>query len=168
MEPAETADVYESAERTSSHRTSRTSFRRPIGRIGGFIDGRFWLVSVAIHNGRKFIHRAWSGKLAGPWTWEDGPLIDTGPAGAFDEKHTDAVSGFYFPDRKEILYFYMGYPRQAAAEGRSARWAVGREAVAAQKSGESKRLRRLGMVLPPAQKAGHWAGGYVGGRRRLV
>lgn len=136
--------------------------RRP--NHAAFIEGRFWLVSVAIQNGRKFIHRAWSQRLAGPWTWEDGPLIDTGPVGAFDEKHTDAVSGFFFPETNEILYFYMGYPRQPQARKISPLGNA--QAVAAQKVGESS-VRKLGMVLPPAQKSGHWAAGYVGGLQIL-
>jgi len=72
------------------------------------VDGRFWLLCVSYKGGSKVVQRAFSEELAGPWTIEDGILIDTGGAGAFYEKHVDAVTGFWFEDRDEFLYFYMG------------------------------------------------------------
>ena len=77
------------------------------------VDGRYWLVTVSFKNGSKVVQRAWALKLAGPWTVEEGILIDVGGPGEFDEKHVDAVTGFWFEDRGEFLYFYMGYPRTA-------------------------------------------------------
>ena len=77
------------------------------------IDGRYCLLVVSFKDGHKHIQRAWAEKLAGPWTFEPQPIIPIGAEDDFDGKHTDAVTGYYFPARKEFLYFYMGYPRKA-------------------------------------------------------
>lgn len=125
------------------------------------VNGRYWLLSVgatAAHG--KFIHRAWAQQLAGPWTWEKGMLIAPGGKGEFDEKHTDAVSGLYFPDRQEFVYFYMGYPR--VAQKRAISPFGNAQAVAVQMAGEAA-VRKLGVILPPRQQRGHWASGWVGG-----
>jgi len=76
------------------------------------VDGRFWLLTVSFADGTrsKRVQRAWSGSLAGPWTIEPADLIPCGGPGEFDENHVDAVSGFWFEQRAEFLYFYMGYP----------------------------------------------------------
>jgi len=67
------------------------------------IDGRFSLLVVNFKNGHKQIQRAWSDKLAGPWTFESDPIIPLGELDDFDAKHTDVVTGYYFPERKEFL-----------------------------------------------------------------
>jgi len=128
------------------------------------IDGKYWLVSVMIGQGQKFIQRARSESLAGPWTWDSEPLIPTGGPGDFDEKHTDAISGFYFPERGEVLYFYMGYPAKAQPREISP-WGNA-QGIAVQKT-NSPTATKLGMYLPPVQKAGHWASGYFGGLQIL-
>jgi len=123
------------------------------------INGRYCLLVVSGHRPKQ-VQRAWSDKLAGPWTFEPGPLIPTGPAGFFDEKHTDAVTGFYFPEREEFIYYYMGYPK--AAQPRKISPYGSAQGVATQKLGE-KHVTKHGIVLPPCQQAGHWASGYLGG-----
>src|SRR6516225_5269747 len=46
------------------------------------IDGRYCLLVVSFKDGHKEIQRAWSDKLAGPWTFEAEALI---PPGAADD-----------------------------------------------------------------------------------
>jgi len=128
------------------------------------IHGEYWLVSVMNGTERKFIQRARATSLAGPWTWDEAPLIPTGGPGEFDEKHADAVSGFYFPERDEVLYFYMGYPAEAQPRGISP-WGNA-QGIAVQKA-DAATATKLGMVLPPVQEAGHWASGYFGGLQLL-
>lgn len=125
------------------------------------IEGRFCLLAVSYsRGGGKQVQRAWSASLAGPWTFDPDPIIPPGVESDFDAKHTDAVTGYYFADRKEFLYFYMGYPRKAQPRDISPYGSA--QAVATQKLGE-KTATKLGVVLPPCQQAGHWASGWVGG-----
>jgi hypothetical protein len=127
------------------------------------IDGRYCLLVVSYKDGHKRVQRAWSEKLAGPWTFEPDALIPTGKEREFDGKHTDAVTGYYFAKRKEFLYFYMGYPQQPQARKISPYGSA--QAVAIQKSGEP--VQKLGVVLEPCQQSGHWASGWVGGLQLL-
>src|SRR6516162_9723930 len=106
------------------------------------IDGRFCLLVVSFRNGHKQVQRAWSEKLAGPWTFEPDALIPCGGPDDFDAKHTDAVTGYYFPERKEFLYFYMGYPAKSQARKISPFGSA--QAVARQKLGE-KLVTKLGV-----------------------
>lgn len=128
------------------------------------VDGRFWLLTVSSNKGAKVVQRAYSEKLAGPWTLEKGILIDAGGPGEFDERHADAVTGYWFEEREEYLYFYMGYPK--AAQSRTVSPYGNASAVAAQGRGEAN-ARKLGVILPPCQKKGHWAAGWVGGVQLL-
>ncbi len=128
------------------------------------IDGRYCLLVVSFKNGHKQIQRAWSEKLAGPWTFEIDAIIPPGAGNDFDAKHTDAITGYYFPERKEFLYFYMGYP--ANAQPRKISPFGSAQAVATQKMGE-KTATKLGMILEPCQEPGHWASGWVGGLQLL-
>jgi hypothetical protein len=124
------------------------------------VDGRFWLVTVSYIGYNKIIQRAHAEKLAGPWTLETTTLIDRGAENDFDAKHCDAVTGYYFADRQEFLYFYMGYPLQPQAREFSPRGSA--QGVAVQGIGDSH-ARKLGVILPPCQQAGHWSSGWVGG-----
>lgn len=128
------------------------------------IDGRYCLLVVSFKNGHKQVQRGWSEKLAGPWRFEPEALIPPGGTNDFDAKHTDAVTGYYFADRKEFLYFYMGYP--AKAQPRKISPFGSAQAVATQKLGE-KVVTKSGIVLEPCQQAGHWASGWVGGLQLL-
>jgi len=128
------------------------------------IDGRYCLLVVSFKGGHKQVQRAWSEALAGPWTFETEAIIPPGPETAFDAKHTDAVTGYYFAARKEFLYFYMGYP--AAAQSRTISPFGSAQAVATQKLGEKLATKR-GVILEPCQQAGHWASGWVGGLQLL-
>ena len=124
------------------------------------IDDRYCLLVVRDRNGTKQVQRAWSNRLAGPWTFEPDVLIPAGKGDDFDAKHTDAVTGYYFSKRKEFLYFYMGYPKKAQPRRISPFGSAA--AVATQMLGE-RTVAKLGVVLEPCQQAGHWASGWVGG-----
>src|SRR5262245_63210977 len=115
------------------------------------IDGRYCLLVVSFKGGHKQVQRAWSERLAGPWTFEPQPIIPTGAEKDFDAKHTDAVTGYFFPERKEFLYFYMGYPRQAQARKISPYGSA--QAVATQRVDE-KVATKQGVVLEPCPQAG--------------
>ena len=128
------------------------------------INDRYWLVTVSHRDGHKVIQRAFAKSLSGPWTIEPGVLIDTGQGSDFDAEHVDAISAFYFPERDEILYFYMGYP--STPQDRKISRHGSAQADAVQKTGESK-VRKLGIILAPCQHAGHWASGWVGGLQLL-
>jgi hypothetical protein len=128
------------------------------------IEGRYCLLVVSFKDGHKHVQRAWSEKLAGPWTFEAKAIIPVGDESDFDAKHTDAVTGYYFSERKEFLYFYMGYPRKAQPRQISPFGSA--QAVATQKLGEKVATKR-GIILEPCQQAGHWASGWVGGLQLL-
>src|SRR5262249_49330251 len=113
------------------------------------IDGRYCLLVVSFKNGHKQVQRAWSAKLAGPWTFEPDSIIPPGAADDFDAKHTDAVTGYYFLERKEFLYFYMGYPSKAQSRKISPFGSA--QAVATQKLGDKLATKR-GVVLEPSQQ----------------
>ena len=132
--------------------------------VAARIQGRYWLVTVSQRGAQKVIQRAHAERLGGSWTLERGVLIDTGSGSDFDAKHADAVSAFYFPERDEILYFYMGYP--VAPQDRRISRHGSAQAIAVQRGGEPS-VRKLGNVLAPAQLKGHWASGWVGGLQLL-
>jgi hypothetical protein len=128
------------------------------------IDGRFCLLVVNFKNGHKQVQRAWSDKLAGPWTFEPEPIIPPGTGDDFDAKHTDAVTGYYFPQRKEFLYFYMAYP--AKAQPRKISPFGSAQAVATQKFDEKSATKR-GIILNPSHDSLDWASGWIGGLQLL-
>jgi len=128
------------------------------------IDGRYCLLVVSFKDGHKRVQRAWSDRLAGPWTFEPEPIIPPGGENDFDAKHTDAVTGYYFPQRKEFLYFYMGYPKKAQPRTISPFGSA--QAVATQPLGEKLATKR-GVILEPCQHEGHWASGWIGGLQLL-
>jgi hypothetical protein len=128
------------------------------------IDGHFRLLTVSWRDGHKVVQQSVASKLAGPWKVQPEPLIAYGAAGEFDAKHADAVTGFHFPKRGEILYFYMGYPKQPQARQISPLGNA--QGIALQKVGEPS-VRKLGELLPPCQQVGHWASGWVGGLQIL-
>jgi hypothetical protein len=128
------------------------------------IDGRYCLLVVSFKDGHKQIQRAWSDKLAGPWTFESDPIIPPGSGDDFDAKHTDAVTGYYFPERKEFLYFYMGYP--AKAQPRKLSPFGSAQAVATQKL-DQKTATKRGIILSPSHDGADWASGWIGGLQLL-
>ncbi|MDB5078225.1 MAG: hypothetical protein JWP00_149 [Chloroflexi bacterium] len=130
------------------------------------INGRFGLVVVSwlSETRSKVIQQAWSDKLAGPWTLEEGITIPLGEPADFDARHVDAVSAYYFEERQELLYFYMGYPQQAQDRAVSPYGSA--QAFATRKSGETT-VTKGGVILEPCQQSGHWASGWVGGLQIL-
>ena len=124
------------------------------------IDGRYCLLVVSTGGRAKQVWRGWSEKLAGPWTFESQPLITVGEPDDFDARHAETVTGYYFPERKEFLYFYKGYPLKAQPRKVSPFGSA--QAVATQKLDEPKVTKR-GIILEPEQQEGHWASGWVGG-----
>lgn len=128
------------------------------------IDGQYCLVSISYQQGHKIAQQAWASSLGGPWTWEAEALMPLGGSGEFDEKHIDAISGIYFQDRRQILFFYMGYPQRPQARAVSPLGSA--QAAAVQNVGE-RVARKLGVILPPSAVKGHWASGWVGGLQVL-
>jgi hypothetical protein len=128
------------------------------------IDNHFRLLTVSWQDGHKVVQQSTAEKLAGPWTVQAEPLIIPGSAGDFDAKHIDAVTGFHFPERGEILYFYMGYPLRAQKRGISP---LGSAQAVARQAASGGKVRKLGEVMPPCQTPGHWASGWVGGLQIL-
>ena len=128
------------------------------------IEGRYCLVSISSMNGHKIAQQAWAERLAGPWTWEAKPLMPLGGHGEFDEKHIDAISGLYFAVRRQILFFYMGYPMAPQPNDLSPLGSS--QAVAVQNVGD-RHARKLSVIAPPSQVKGHWASGWVGGMQVL-
>lgn len=128
------------------------------------VHGRYWLLTVSSRDGHKVVQRASAMQLSGPWTLEPGVLIDTGLAGAFDSRHVDAVTGYYFAERETFLYFYMGYPDHPQPHALSP---YGSVQAAALQPVAAKEVQKLGVILPPSEQAGHWASGWVGGLQLL-
>ena len=128
------------------------------------INGQYRLVTVSYKEGHKIIQRARAERLAGPWVLDPDPLIDLGKPEAFDAKHTDAVTGYHFPDRKEVLYFYMGYPQEPQDRKVSPLGSAQAVAVEPEAGGNAN---KQGTILPPCQVKGHWASGWVGGLQLL-
>jgi len=124
------------------------------------INGEYWLLSIMCLPEGKSIRIARSAHLAGPWTWDAESVIATGEPGAFGAEHAiDAVSGFYFPERNEVLYYFMGYPKKKQPRAISP-WGNA-QGVAVQKIGEPK-AKGLGVVMHPEQQPGHWGSGWIG------
>jgi len=128
------------------------------------IDGRYGLVTVSTLAGRKVVQQAWSESLEGPWELEPEAVLSPGTGSDFDAKHVDAVTAYYFADRHEVLYFYMGYPLQPQPRAISPFGSA--QGAAVRRVGEV-RARKLGMTLAPCQQSGHWASGWVGGLQLL-
>jgi len=124
------------------------------------VDGRYWLLIVGFSGvaREKRIQRAWATSLAGPWTVEPGDLIPRGGPGSADENHTDAVTGFWFEDRHEFVYYHMGYPLSPQPYPTSP---YGNAlCVATQKLGDP--VVKRGVMIAPMAKPGHWTAGYLG------
>jgi len=128
------------------------------------INGRYCLLVVNFKDGHKQVQRAWSEKLAGPWTFEPQALITVGEPDDFDARHAETVTGYYFPERKEFLYFYKGYPLKPQPRKISPMGSA--QAVATQKLDEPAVTKR-GIILEPEQQTGHWASGWIGGLQLL-
>jgi len=79
--------------------------------VYGFI---LWTMYLSFTNSKAFTNTTFVGlstyQKLWTWTFDREPIIPRGAANDFDAKHTDAVTGYYFPERREFLYFYMGYP----------------------------------------------------------
>jgi hypothetical protein len=132
--------------------------------IASRIDGRHCVLLVAIVDGHKLVHAAWAERLGGPWTLDAEPMIGLGGAGEFDEKHVDAVTGYFFEERGQMLLYYMGYPERPQPRQLSP-WGNA-QGAALWRPGDRK-AKKLGTVLEPCARPGHWASGYVGGLQLL-
>ena len=128
------------------------------------IAGRYCLVTISFLAKHKVVQQAWADTLGGPWTLEPEALITVGKEDEFDGKHVDAVSAYYFAERQEIVYFYMGYPLQAQSRKGSPYGSA--QGVATQRVGTSQ-VQKHGVILAPSAESGHWAGGWVGGLQLL-
>ncbi len=125
------------------------------------VRDRFWLLLVTRGAVGKVVQRAWADRLGGPWHVEAEPVL--APGEAWDGRHVDAPTGYFFAERQEFLYFYMGYPSEPQRRS-SPLGSV--QAVAAQGRDED-RATKLGVILEPDPRPGHWAGGWLGGLQLL-
>ena len=128
------------------------------------IGGRYCLLGVSLVDQHKWVQQAWSEQLSGPWTFADGPMLTPGSADAFDGKHIDTITGYYFAQRQEILYYYKGYPQHPQPWPTSPYASV--QAAAVQAVGKTE-VTKLGPILPPHPVSGHWGSGWVGGLQLL-
>lgn len=126
------------------------------------VAGRYMLLFLTNFQ-RRFAQRAYAETLAGPWEIEPTPLISTGAPGEFDERHVEAITGYYFPERDEVMYFYMGFPKSPQREISPFGSA---QCVAVEHLAEG-RIEKLGPIIEPVQSAGHWASGWLGGLQLL-
>ena len=123
-------------------------------------DGRIWLLTASHKGPHKVVQVAKADDLAGPWDVQREPLVDVGPADAFDGYHADSPTGWYFPDRQEVLIFYKGYPQVPQRDQPASLW--GSSLAVARMKPTDTVAHKLGKMIAPVQRHGHWASGWVG------
>lgn len=125
------------------------------------IDGRFVMLTVSFLDGRKCIQRATASRLSGPWTVDPLPLLSPGAAGDFDGYHVDTVTAYWFEARGAILIFYKGYPLRPQTDQPGSPY--GSSTAAAVLYPAEPRARKLGPIIRPNERPGHWMGGWASG-----
>lgn len=123
-------------------------------------NGYYWMFTASIRNDVKFIQAAYSDTLDGPWVIDEDLDILPGCTDAADGYHAEAPTAYFFPDRKRILVFYMGYPLKAQGYSCSP---YGSASMLAVIDSETKRVEKHGVILPPSQDRENWSSGYIGG-----
>ncbi len=123
-------------------------------------DGRIWLLSAVYRGANKVIVLSTAETLAGPWRVEPEPLVNLGQAEAFDGYHADSPTGWWFPDREQVLVYYKGYPRHPQADQPLS--PLGSSLAAVVVDPATRRAHHVGRMLPPVEQPGHWASGWMG------
>lgn len=128
------------------------------------IHGDYVLYMVLWETGHKRIYRAHAASLAGPWTFEEPPVLSLGSPEAFDGYHVDTVSAYHFADRGETLLLYKGYPTVPQTDTLGSPYGS-RSAAAWIPDGQATAER--GNVLLCPDTHGAWYGGWVGGMQLI-
>lgn len=124
------------------------------------IDGQYRMYTVSFRGCNKVIQVATSGTLEGPWRVASEPVLDIGRPDDFDGYQVDAVTAYWFEERQTILLVYKGYPKMAQPDlphspyGNSTGMAVMKK--------DDDAARKIGRVIPPSSKPGHWSHGWIG------
>ncbi len=125
------------------------------------INGLYYLFTVSIDGDKKVVQMATAPSLDSGWHVIKKPVIENGVVGSFDELHADAVTAYWFEDKKEVLMFYMAYPYEQQPETPHSPYAS--RSAAARLNLETMKTEKLGNVLLPAVQKGSWTHGYIGG-----
>ena len=122
-------------------------------------DGSFWLLIVSWLDGSKVIQRARAPHLSGPWTLQVDPLLSPGEAGDFDALHADTVTAYWFTEEGRVLLYYKGYPLHPQKEQPNSPWGSCLATAVMRVTDET--AQKLGPVLRPTTRSGHWLSGWV-------
>lgn len=134
------------------------------------VDGRYWMVLVDAKGSQglglgKHVRRAHAEHLAGPWTLEEHAVLPLGEPGSIDELHVDVVSGYWFEDTQQFVYYYMANNKEPRADQP---WNPFGASVAVATQGLQDELAtKHGAMIDPPAVDGHWASGYLGGLQIL-
>ncbi|HVN87334.1 MAG TPA: hypothetical protein VMW17_21070 [Candidatus Binatia bacterium] len=129
------------------------------------IDDEYVAFFTTLHDGAKMIGRARARHLGGPWQADAEPVIRNGAEDAFDGRGADAVTAYWFEDRKKILLYYMAYPAKPQRDQLLS--PLGPCQAAAVLDPPATHAEKLGPVLRPGSAAKHWCNGWIGGMQLL-
>lgn len=124
------------------------------------IDGNYLMFTVSFSGIHKVVQVARAESLSGPWKVQREPVIDIGEDEAFDGYHIDAITAYWFADKQRILLIYKGYPKVDQIDlphspyGNSTGIAIMRIT--------DRKAKKLGRIIPPSSKTGHWSFGWIG------
>jgi hypothetical protein len=129
------------------------------------LDDEYRLFTVSFRGRNKVIQVASSRSLEGPWTVRPEPVVDIGGEGDFDGYHADAVTAYWFEQRKCILLLYKGYPRTPQPDQPHSPY--GSCSAAAVLDPVTMEVQKLGKIQKPSAKKGSWAAGWCGAMQLL-
>jgi hypothetical protein len=127
--------------------------------IAARIQGKHWMVQAVYKGYNKTIWLATADSLAGPWTVSPEPVIDLGTEASFDGYNCDSPTAYWFAERKEVLVFYMGYPVWPQRDQPGSPF--GSSPGVAAMSPSDRVATKLGKIMSPSPKPGHWTFGWV-------
>jgi hypothetical protein len=125
------------------------------------IDGQFLLFSVSYDHGHKLVQLARCPSLEGPWTLQPGHVLQPGTGSEHDGWHVDTVTAYWFADRGRILLFYKAYPGAPQIDQPLSPW--GSSLCAAEMEPGDVEARKLGVLVAPTPRTGHWMSGWASG-----
>ncbi|MCC7145313.1 MAG: hypothetical protein IT443_02585 [Phycisphaeraceae bacterium] len=128
------------------------------------VDNRYWLLAVVLRGCKKCVQAASGPTLAGPWQIQPKPILEPGPADAFDGYHAETVTAWWFPDRQSALLFYKGYPLHAQPDQPRSPWGSSNAPALWSPSVSSPQpAQKLSPILKPSSDPSHWTAGWIGG-----